>query len=181
MIYKEKEILLRDGYRCLFRAPEENDAEEMLSYLKTCAEETNFLLRYPEEVTETIAEESAFLKSVADSRYNIMIAAIINGEIAGICQLSINKRMKTSHRGTVAIGLKKKYWGIGIGTAMFQELISIAKSNGVSQLELEVIEGNTRAIALYKKMGFFNYGERKKSIKLKDESFLSEFLMMKYL
>ncbi len=180
MIYNEKEILLKDGSRCLFRSPEGKDAKEMLSYLRTCAEETNFILRYPEEVTETIEEEAAFLKSIVDSNSNLMIAAVINGEIAGNCQLAIHKRMKTSHRGTVAIGLKKKYWGIGLGTAIFQELIAISKKNGVSQLELEVIEGNTRAIALYKKMGFFNYGERKNSIKLKDGSFVSEFLMMRY-
>jgi RimJ/RimL family protein N-acetyltransferase len=181
MIFKEKQIILKDGRKCLLRSPKPDEAKEMMDYLRTCATETNFILRYPEECTETVEEEERFLKSIFESEYNLMIVAIVDGEIAGNCQLNIHKRMKVRHRGDVAIGIIKKYWNNGLGTAMFQELIDIAKEKACLQLELEFIEGNERAVALYEKMGFRVFGERKRGVILKDGTPLSEFFMVKYL
>ena len=107
-----------------------------------------------------------------------MIACIIDGEIAGNCQIVFNSRIKTKHRATVAITVVKKYWGLGIGTAMFEEMIAKAHDKGVSQLELEYIEGNERARHLYEKMGFIKYGERPDSIRLKNGKVLKEIQML---
>ena len=38
--------------------------------------------------------------------------------------------------------LLKDYWGLGIGTAMFEEMIDKARQEKLEQLELEVIEGD---------------------------------------
>ena len=46
--------------------------------------------------------------------------------MAGNCQLDLNRWRKTRHRGQVAIALLKDYWGLGIGTAMFKEMIDKA-------------------------------------------------------
>lgn len=181
MIYKEKVIILKDGKKCVFRSPKVEDAEEMLEYLKICASETHFILRYPEECTETVEQEVRFLQNINDSKYDLMIVAIVDGEIAGNCQLNVKRRMKVRHRGSVAIVLKEKFWNKGIGTAMFNELIKYAKECRCIQLELEFIEGNNRARALYEKLGFSIFAERKRAIKLKDNTFLSEFLMSKSL
>ncbi len=181
MFYNDKEIILKDGKKCLLRSPKVKDAEEMLEYLKICASETEFILRYPEECTDTVEQEEKFLQDIINSENNLMIVAIVDDEIAGNCSLHINNRMKTRHRGSVAIALKKKYWNKGIGTAMFNELIEYAKKHGCIQLELEFIEGNDRARALYEKFGFSIFAERKRAIKLKDNRFLSIFFMVKYL
>lgn len=181
MIYTTKEFKLKDGSICIFRSPYIEEAKEMLEYLKTCSEETHFILRYPEECTETIEEEARFLKSINDSEYSMMMVAEIDGKIAGNCQLNIYRRMKVRHRASIGIGIIKKYWNKGIGTLMFEELEKYARQNGCTQLELEVIEGNTRAIALYEKQGFRIFGERKKGVILKDGTALSEFLMAKQL
>ena len=65
---------------------------------------------------------------------------------------------------------------------MFECMIRAAEEKeGVLQLELEVIEGNDRAMALYKKMGFRKYGVRPDAIRLKDGTMLSETLMLRKL
>ena len=181
MIFNDRVIILKDGKRCILRSPKIEDASEMLEYLKICAGETNFILRYPEECTETVEQEAKFLQNINNSEFDLMIVAIVDDEIAGNCQLNIKKRMKINHRGSVAIALKEKFWNKGIGTAMFNEMINYAKNRGCIQLELEFIEGNDRARALYEKIGFSIYAERKRAIKLKNSQFLSEFLMIKYL
>ena len=181
MKYKEKVIILKDGKECTLRSPNVSDALAMMEYLKICSSETDFIIRYPEECTETVEQEARYLQNINDSKYDLMIVAVIDGEIAGNCQLNIKRRMKICHRGSVAIVIIEKYWNKGIGSAMFREMIEYAKAMGCIQLELEFIEGNNRAKALYEKFGFNVFAERERAIKLKDGTFLSEFLMVKFL
>ena len=54
---------------------------------------------------------------------------------------------------------------------MFREMIEVAqRRDGVHQLELEMIEGNDRALALYRKMGFEIMAEHPDAFLLKDGS-----------
>ena len=88
--------------------------------------------------------------------------------------------LKTRHRATVAIALLKEYWNLGIGTRMFEELIRIAEANkNITQMELDFIEGNTRARALYEKMGFRITGVKPNGIRLKDGTMLNEYMMVR--
>ncbi|MCR4650314.1 MAG: GNAT family N-acetyltransferase [Lachnospiraceae bacterium] len=83
-------------------------------------------------------------------------------------------------RASVAIALCKEYWNQGIGTKMFEEMIRIAQTRPEEmQLELEFVEGNTRARALYEKMGFRITGVRPDAIRLKDGTLLDEYMMIR--
>ena len=181
MIYNEKEILLKDGRSALFRSPTIGDAAQMLDYLTITAGESPYLIRYPEECTDTLEQEAAFLHTMADSPIDMMIVCMIDGKLAGNCRLALHGRIKTRHRAGVAFAIKKSFWGLGIGTAMFEEMIRIAKDLGIYQLELEVIEGNERAIALYRKMGFEVIAAKPDAIRLKDGTMLKEYIMVKKL
>ena len=69
----------------------------------------------------------------------------------------------------------------GIGTALLNELIAAARAHGTEILELDFIEGNTRAQRLYEKMGFAIVGFKRNAFKLKDGTYLGEFSMQKHL
>ena len=65
---------------------------------------------------------------------------------------------------------------------MFEELFRIAKKRGgVRQIELDFIEGNSRARGLYEKMGFRITGVKPDAIRMRDGSFVNEYLMIKRL
>ena len=181
MFFQPKEIILKDSRRCVLRSPKIEDASIMLDFLKVISSETHFLLMTPQEVIDSVEQEKDYLNSINSSDNRLMITAFVEGEVAGNCQVSIHTKKKTRHRCDIAIALKSKFWNLGLGTAMINELIITAKNNGCTQMELEFIEGNTRAKALYEKMGFYIIGERKNSIRLEDGTFLSEFLMIKEL
>ena len=73
-----------------------------------------------------------------------------------------------------------RYHRRGIGTRMFEELIRIAEANkNITQMELDFIEGNTRARALYEKMGFRITGVKPNGIRLKDGTMLNEYMMVR--
>lgn len=154
----------------------------MLQYLVKSAGETPFLLCTPEErAMMPLEEEEAFLQKRRDSETDVMIACMVDGKLVGSCQISRSPRRRIRHRGRIAIALLKEYWGLGIGTAMLTELIRIAQSWGLMQLELEVIEGNHRAIGLYEKMGFETVSAIPNATRLEDGTLLKEFLMVRKL
>lgn len=156
MIYHSKTVILKNGQSVVFRSPTPDDASQMLTFLNRIA-------------------------SVCQSEYDLYITAFAENKIVGNYQLAFQKRMKTKHRASISIGILKEYRGIGLGRAMMEELISIARERQILQLELEYIEGNDRARNLYEKTGFFCTGERPDAIRLKDGTMLKEISMIKKL
>jgi len=179
MFFTEKEITLKDGRTALLRSPLPSDAEAALEYMKITAAETPFLLREPDEVTLTIADEERYLNRVVQSENDCSIFCFVNGRLAGNCSINRRTKRKNRHRADIGIALKQEFWNLGIGTAMFREMIALAQSWGLMQLELEVIEGNDRAIGLYEKMGFQTVAATPNAIRLPDGTMLQEFLMVK--
>lgn len=177
-----KETLLKDGRKCILRNALPDDAEAMIEYLKITADETPYLLRYPEEVTYTIELEREILERFLNIERDLMLVAEVDGELAGNCSMScVGNKIRTKHRCSIGIALFKPFWGLGIGTGMFELMISKAKEVGYEQAELEVVSCNERAIALYQNMGFVKYGERPHGLKYKDGTYANELLMIKYL
>ena len=181
MVYEGKEIRLRDGRAALLRAPKTEDSRELVEYLKKAAGETEFLADYPEEIKHTEQSEGDFLRNNLASDDALMIVCTVGGVIAGNCQIVFMSSMKKRHRAELMIGLLEEYWGLGIGTAMLEELIAAARRRGVEQLELEMIEGNARAAALYHKMGFSEVAALPDAYRLKDGSRRAAVLMTRRL
>ena len=183
MIFKDKQITLKDGRTAILKTPCVEDAEKMLHYIKKSCGETDFLARYPEEWDGmTMESEERWIKNIRSSPNTIGVACYIDGKIAGNCEISFRGGMKTSHRATVAIAILKEYWNLGIGSAMFAELIAAAEARPETEIvELEFVEGNDRAKALYEKYGFQIVGERPNAFKLKDGHLLKEYFMQKEL
>lgn len=181
MMIRDIGFLLKDGRHALIRSPRDEDIQGMLDYLYISAGETEFILRYPEECSKYTAEgEKKLFDRINMSDNEAMLVCLVDGKVAGNCQITWSKGMKTRHRAAVAIALLKEYWNQGIGTRMFQELIRIAEENpNIRQMELDFVEGNTRARALYEKMGFRITGVRPNAIRLKDGTLLNEYTMIR--
>jgi RimJ/RimL family protein N-acetyltransferase len=181
MVFPEKEIRLKDGRTALLRSPLPSDADAAMEYMKITAAETPFLLRTPEEVTLTVADEEKYLSRVAADENTVSIFCFADGVPAGNCNISRKTKQKNRHRASIGIALKQEFWNLGIGTALFAEMIAIAECWGLVQLELEVIEGNDRAMGLYRKMGFETVSFVPNAIRMRDGSYVREFLMVKSL
>ena len=181
MIIKEFEFTLKDGRKAVIRSPKDEDIQGMLDYLYISAGETDFILRYPEECGKYTAEgEKALFDRINASDNEVMLVCVVEGKVAGNCQIVWKTGLKVRHRASVAIALLKDYWNQGIGTRLFREMIRIAEENeNITQMELEFIEGNTRARALYEKMGFRIVGIKPNAIRLKDGRFLNEYYMLR--
>ncbi|MCM1569649.1 MAG: GNAT family N-acetyltransferase [Roseburia sp.] len=181
MMIEEIWFTLKDGRKALLRSPKEEDVESTLEYLVVSAGETEYILRYPEECGKYTAESEKMLFEQKNASFDeAMIMCIVDGKVIGNCEISFFTGMKTRHRASVAIALISEYWNQGIGTRMFQELIRLAENReGVMQMELDYVEGNSRARHLYEKMGFRITGVRPNAIRLKDGTMLNEYMMIR--
>ncbi|HCU33602.1 MAG TPA: N-acetyltransferase [Ruminococcaceae bacterium] len=181
MVVNEIWFDMKDGRKALIRSPREEDIPGMLDYLFLSAGETEFILRYPEECSKyTYEGEKALFERLNASQEDAMLVCIVDGKVAGSCQISFHQRLKTKHRASVAITLLREFWNQGIGTRMFLEMIRIAEQfGGILQMELEFVEGNDRARHLYEKMGFRIAGVRPNAIRLKNGTLLNEYIMIR--
>ena len=181
MLVREFEFKLKDGRTASVRSPREEDAAGLLDYLYVTACETEFLMRYPEECGKyTLEGEHAFIEKANTSDSEAAALCLVDGKIIGIANIMWSRAIKTKHRASVAIALVREYWNQGIGTALMEELIRIARENeDLLQIELDFIEGNARARALYEKLGFRIVGVKPNAIRLKDGTLLNEYSMIK--
>ena len=180
MEFQGKTITLKDGRTAMLRAPRPDpDAPEMVRFLSETLGETPFMLRYPEELRLTEEQERATLERSLANPDELLIFCELEGRIAGTCHISFMSGIKTRHRASVGIVLRQSCWSLGIGTAMLRELIAVARGReGVKQVELQFIEGNTRARALYEKLGFRVVGILPDAVRLKDGTLLNEYHMI---
>ncbi|WP_369297938.1 N-acetyltransferase family protein [uncultured Neglectibacter sp.] len=183
MLVKEIPFVLKDGRKALLRCPRNEDIPGLLNYLVVSSGETDFIVRSPEECDKyTPEKEAQWIEQMNSSKDAVTLVCEVNGTIAGNCEVKRHGSMKTRHRATVGIALLSEFWGQGIGTKMFEEMIRVAEGwDGVTQMELEFVEGNARARGLYEKMGFRITGMRPDAIRRKDGVLLNEYLMVKKL
>ena len=137
-----------------------------------------YLLSYPDEKNFTIGEEADFLQNKECSPSEAEICAIVDGRIVGTAGVNaIGLREKIRHRASCGISIEKDYWGLGIGRALMTACIECAKQAGYSQLELEAVSDNDRAIGLYRSLGFLEYGRNPRGFRTRDSQWQELVLM----
>ena len=161
-----KKIQLKDGRTCILRNGTAADGKAVLDIFNLTHEQTDWLLTYSDENSFDAQQEADFLQAKTDSPDEIEILAEINGKVIGTAGIGrIGTKDKVKHRAEMGISVDKDYWGLGVGRALTKACIECAKIAGYSQLELDVVAQNERAIALYESEGFAQYGRNPKGFR----------------
>lgn len=158
-----KTITLKNGMECCLRNGIESDGQAVLENFNLTHAQTDYLLSYPDENSFDAAQESQFLKEKSESENEIEIIALVDGVVAGTAGIeAVGSKDKVKHRAEFGISIAKEFWGLGIGRALMDACIECARSAGYVQLELTVVSGNERAISMYERVGFVEYGRNPK-------------------
>lgn len=161
-----KKILLKDGRECILRNGTEKDGEAVLANFLLTHEQTDYLLSYPDENTMTAELESQFLLKKTESEKEVEILAEIHGAVAGLAGIeAVGSREKIRHRAEFGISVDRRYWNLGIGTALMKACIDCARKAGYEQIELNAVADNENAIAMYEKAGFKEFGRNPRGFK----------------
>lgn len=84
--------------------------------------------------------------------------ALNDDEVIGWCDIRRSERPSHAHRGTLGMGIVDGYRDRGLGRRLITATLDAARAIGLRRVELDVHANNSRAIALYEKVGFQREG-----------------------
>lgn len=148
---------------CCLRNGTESDGQAVFDNFNLTHSETDYLLSYPDENSFDVIQESQFLKEKSESKNEIELVAVVDNVVVGTAGIeAIGTKYKVRHRAEFGISVAKEFWGLGIGQSLMAACIECAKTAGYIQLELNAVTENARAISMYQKAGFVEYGRNPK-------------------
>ena len=152
-------VLLKGGMELLVRNAVESDARALRDIMQRTHAETDYLLSYPDEQSVDEEQEARSLAETERSDNEVELVAVVDGKIVGSAGVTaVGSRRKVVHRARFGISVLQEYWGMGIGRVIMDACIDCARRAGYTQLELEVVADNERALSLYRRAGFEEYG-----------------------
>jgi len=148
----QKEAVLKDGTKILFRPMVSEDKEALYEFFKGVSEEEARYLR--DDIKSRLLIES-WAKNLDYSRTLPILA--LKGDII-VADATINRRRSgwKWHLGTVRIFVHNDYRNLGLGEIMVNELARIAYGLGIEKLILEIPDTNTAVINTFTKAGFYH-------------------------
>lgn len=118
---------------------------------------------------------------ISYARIHACLTAEWNSVPCGMANLYIQPFRKLAHTSLFSVIVQKEFRGKGVGTALLNQLIELAKKKfHLEILHLEVYEGNP-AHKLYARLGFEEFGRQKHFIKEESEKYLDKIFMEKIL
>lgn len=156
---RAQQVQLRDGRLVTIRGVVPEDAAKVLEYVDRVSGETDYLAQGRGELGWTLEKERKFIEEYLSSDNKLLILGEIDDEVAGALGFTGGERKRMRHGGELGIAVVKKYWGLGLGTALMEYLIAWAKSSGiVRKITLRSRIDNERALRLYERFGFVREG-----------------------
>ena len=176
------EYLLKNGKSVIIRKPNIDDAEAVINVISVADTETLFLARNPGEFCTTIDREKQIIENVLSDNDVEWFVAEYDNKVVGQCSVGLVRRTaRYRHRAEVAFVILQEYCDLGIGGKMMEECIEWCKEKDVTQIELDVVKTNDRAVKMYQSFGFEIIGTKENALRYLDGTFADEYLMVKKL
>ena len=176
------EYLLKNGKSVTIRKPKVEDADAIINVMTIADTETLFLARNPDEFCTPVEREKQIIENVlADNDVEWFVAEYEN-KVIGQCSVGlVRKNARYRHRAEVAFVILQDYCNLGIGGKMMEECIKWCKKKGITQMELDVVKNNEKALKMYQGFGFEIIGIRENALRYQDDTYADEYLMVKKL
>ena len=173
------EYSLKNGKTLIIRKPVVEDAQAIINLISAADTETKFLARNLGEFCVTVEEEKELIDNVSAADDKEWFVAESDGIVVGNASVSLVSSLERyRHRAEVTFVVLKDYWGLGIGSKLMEHCIRWCKDKNVSQIELDVVSDNIRAISMYESFGFSVVGTIPNAMRYKDGSFADKKLMV---
>jgi ribosomal protein S18 acetylase RimI-like enzyme len=145
------------------------------------------LEREPASFAESAEEHRATSIELAAARLreaddaNFVLGAFLDGELVGMAGFFREKHLKARHKGRIwGVYVRANCRGQGIGRALCSALLERVKSlPGLEQVILTVSSGQVAAKTLYRSLGFETFGVERAAIKIGDQYFDEEYMVLR--
>ena len=154
-----QDVMLEGGVELLVRNAVASDARALRETTQRTHAETDYLLSYPDEQSGDMNKRLArwwkrsavtMRSSSSPSSMGRSWAALESRRWAAGARWLTGRVSGSAYSRSIG--------GLGIGRVLVESCIDCARRAGYVQLELEVVAGNERAVSLYRRAGFEEYG-----------------------
>jgi len=147
------EVLSRKGTRILLRPIEVSDVPLWLKFFNRLSTHSKYLRWHniPKEMTEEDAKEYCTVDYKDTFAY---VAETGKGENRRIVGIARYYRYPNSRKAEVAFAIEDEYQAIGLGTRLMEALVNVARKNGITVFEANVLAENLRMMEVFRDYGF---------------------------
>jgi RimJ/RimL family protein N-acetyltransferase len=174
-------IPLKQGGTFVVRSAKEDDAGVLIEHAKSVLTEALFGVSQVDEFTFTLEQEREWIRQHNESPSDLVLVAEASGSVVALLFFESGPRKRQAHRGSLHMSVERAWRGKGVGEGLLNVLMAWAKENPlIEKVGLSVLSSNTRAIGLYKKLGFIEEGRRPREIKMGPGEYVDEILMFRF-
>ena len=174
-----------DGRKFVVREAELADAPRLVEHSRSVLAEPEWNVTELREFNVSIDQEEEWLLGFREKAHSILLVADFGSParplIAGLVSCATQPRFRVRHRGRVGIGVQAPFRRQGVGEALLRTLLEWAAAEPeLERVELSVFAHNTRAINLYRKLGFVEEARLPRSFKLADGTYYDDVMMVRW-
>jgi len=147
-----KEITLKDGSHCRLRPLRKEDEKGLHSFFLAVPEPERMFIKHRVTQPEVIRD---WCQNI-DLGRNLPLLALLDGKIVGVATLHQQLGGWKRHIGRVSVLVLPLYRGRGLARALVQEIVDLARSEGLEKVEAEFIGEQEAAVKMFALLGFSN-------------------------
>lgn len=160
----------KDSQEVVVRYPKWEDLPQLRDFINTLSSENTYIAFAGEQLS--LEEEADFLLNwfkQMEFSDGVYLVCEYREKIIGASSIERKEsdRTRGEHCGIFGLTIAKEYRGLGIGENLAKATIETARTTmtNLELVTLTVFSENTPAIALYKKLGFIEFGKLPNGLK----------------
>lgn len=176
-----QEFTTKSGRRAVVRYPNWGDIPDLLKHINSVSKENTYITYSGEQ--ETLESEARYMGSEfvgMEIGNTVKLFCYVDGELAGVCDIHRNlaKKKRSAHVGILGLVIGKDFREDGVGFALAKATLEESKVaiSGLRIVMLDCFATNEKALALYTKLGFREFG-RIPEVLFYKETYVDEVIM----
>ncbi len=149
----ETEVVLRDGSIVLLRPIRCDDTERWLGFIHRLSSRTKYL-RFHHVPKEMGLEDATRFCTVDYTNTFAFVAELLREQQRDIIAIGRYYRLPDKRTAEVAFVIEDAYQGKGIGTGLVEWLVNLARHNGITTFEADVLAENREMMGVFRSYGF---------------------------
>lgn len=178
---------LKDGRRGVIRPVTMGDAAGLLAMERAVHRAGEGVVRTVDQLERSVpAFRSKLREWVSGPRggtHGALLVCDVNGRVVGEGVIRRMSPRRVRHVAHVSVEVHPEFQGLGIGRALMLAMLGWAervpkgRDGGILRVDLDVFAVNTRAVRLYRSLGFVIEGTRKDFVRFEDGSWSDDHIM----
>ena len=149
----ETGVLLKDGSRVMLRPIRREDTERWLAFASRLGPRTRYL-RFHHAPREMGLEDAVRFCTVDYTNTFAFVAEVLREHRRDIVAIGRYYRLPNKYSAEVALAIEDFFHGRGIGTKLMEWLANVARNNGITTFEGDVLAENEEMMTLLRDYGF---------------------------